>query len=217
MERSKQSVAVAVVAIGSFFILFRDRLSLAAAVAAEQQLRGFAEQNFAAAMAIAFALYVIVTALSLPGAAVMTLVCGWLFGFASALLLVSFAATTGATLAFLLSRYLFRDWVQARFGEKRGGTGMGNPNDGIGWQRWVEIAAEQLTVESLHSMLVTNLNPALLQNLCETSLHPVVMGNQQPISIGPLCPCRKTTLRTGASPPSIRRRASCTEAYQLVS
>lgn len=65
-----------------------------------------------------FALYVIVTALSLPGAAIMTLAAGALFGFWIALAMVSFASSAGATLAFLASRFLFHDAVQNRFGER---------------------------------------------------------------------------------------------------
>ncbi len=64
---------------------------------------------------IFFALYVLVATLSLPGAAVMTLAAGALFGLGWGLLLVSFASTLGATLAFLVSRYLLRDSVQQRF------------------------------------------------------------------------------------------------------
>ncbi|MFN3630038.1 MAG: FAD-dependent oxidoreductase [Casimicrobiaceae bacterium] len=63
-----------------------------------------------------FALYVAVAALSLPGAAVLTLAAGALFGFTVGLVLVSFASTLGALLAFLAARYLFRDAVKARFG-----------------------------------------------------------------------------------------------------
>ena len=62
--------------------------------------------------------YVLVTALFLPGAAVMTLAGGALFGFWPALLVVSFASTIGATLALLVSRFLLRDWVQGRFGDR---------------------------------------------------------------------------------------------------
>ncbi len=67
-------------------------------------------------LATFFALYVAVTALSLPGAAIMTLAAGALFGLVTGTLLVSFASTLGATLAFLASRFLFRDMVQRRFG-----------------------------------------------------------------------------------------------------
>ena len=65
-----------------------------------------------------FAIYVAVTGLSLPGAAVMTLAAGAIFGMLWGTLIVSFASTIGATLAFLASRFLLRGWVQARFGDK---------------------------------------------------------------------------------------------------
>jgi pyruvate/2-oxoglutarate dehydrogenase complex dihydrolipoamide dehydrogenase (E3) component/uncharacterized membrane protein YdjX (TVP38/TMEM64 family) len=65
-----------------------------------------------------FAAYVAVTGLSLPGAAVMTLLAGAIFGLLWGTIIVSFASTAGATLAFLASRFLLRDWVQARFGER---------------------------------------------------------------------------------------------------
>ena len=65
-----------------------------------------------------FALYVAVTALSLPGAAVMTLIAGAIFGLLTGVLIVSFASSIGATLAFLVSRFLLHDWVQQRFGDR---------------------------------------------------------------------------------------------------
>ena len=65
-----------------------------------------------------FGLYVLVTALSLPGAAIMTLLGGALFGLLWGFLLISFASTIGATIAFLVSRYLLRESVQNRFGDK---------------------------------------------------------------------------------------------------
>ena len=67
---------------------------------------------------VAFVLYAAVTGLSLPGAALMTLVYGWLFGFWRGVVLVSFASTAGATIAFLLSRFLLRDAIQTRFRER---------------------------------------------------------------------------------------------------
>ncbi len=63
-------------------------------------------------------IYILVAALSLPGAAALTLAGGALFGLGSGTLLVSFASTLGATLAFLISRYLFRDWVRKQFGHQ---------------------------------------------------------------------------------------------------
>src|SRR6185503_5330513 len=65
-----------------------------------------------------FLLYVAVTGLSLPGAALMTLAAGAVFGLLWGTILVSFASTIGATLAFLASRFLLRDWVQQKFGDK---------------------------------------------------------------------------------------------------
>ena len=106
------------VAFAAIYFLFRDQLSLESLAAREQQLREFSQQHPLAACAIAFSIYVAVTGLSLPGAAAMTLVIGWYFGFSRGVVLVSFASTSGATLAFLLSRYLFRDVIERRFGDR---------------------------------------------------------------------------------------------------
>lgn len=76
---------------------------------------GFIEANRLAAAAVYFLLYVGVAALSIPGAAVMTLAGGALFGIIDGTVLVSFASTLGATLAFLLARFLLRDTVERRF------------------------------------------------------------------------------------------------------
>jgi len=63
-------------------------------------------------------LYILVTSLSLPGAAIMTLAGGALFGLLIGTITVSFASTIGATLACFVSRFVLRDWVQERFGDK---------------------------------------------------------------------------------------------------
>ena len=77
-----------------------------------------------------FAIYVVATGLSLPGAAVLTLIGGGLFGLLWGTVIVSFASTIGATLAFLLSRYLFRDAVGARFRERMRAINEGVERDG---------------------------------------------------------------------------------------
>jgi pyruvate/2-oxoglutarate dehydrogenase complex dihydrolipoamide dehydrogenase (E3) component/uncharacterized membrane protein YdjX (TVP38/TMEM64 family) len=77
-----------------------------------------------------FAVYVAVTGLSLPGAAVMTLAGGAIFGLAWGTVVVSFASTIGATLAFLAARFLLRDWVQRRFGARLGAINAGVERDG---------------------------------------------------------------------------------------
>lgn len=76
-------------------------------------------------------IYVVVTALSLPGAAVMTLAGGALFGLLWGTVIVSFASTIGATLAFLVSRYLLRDTVQKRFGDRLKAINEGVEKDGV--------------------------------------------------------------------------------------
>ncbi|MEW6576959.1 MAG: TVP38/TMEM64 family protein [Pseudomonadota bacterium] len=77
-----------------------------------------------------FLIYVIVTALSLPGAAIMSLMAGALFGVVTGTILVSFASTIGATLAFLSARFLLRDWVQSKFGERLKAIDDGIARDG---------------------------------------------------------------------------------------
>ena len=77
-----------------------------------------------------FAVYVLVTALSLPGAAILTLAGGALFGLAWGTLIVSFASSLGATLAFLASRYVLRDAIQRRFGDRLKAINAGMAKDG---------------------------------------------------------------------------------------
>jgi len=110
-------LAALVVTAFSAYFFFGDQLSLDRLAAQESSLRSFQDAHPILVYGIAFSIYVAVTGLSLPGATVLTLVFGWYFGFARALVLVSFASTAGATLAFLLSRLFFRDSVQNRFGD----------------------------------------------------------------------------------------------------
>ena len=76
------------------------------------------QQNLLPALLIIFLVYAAATALSLPAAAVLTLAAGALFGRWLGTGVISLASTTGAALAFLSSPYLFRDFVQRRFGER---------------------------------------------------------------------------------------------------
>lgn len=80
-----------------------------------------------------FATYVVLTALSLPLAIWMTLAAGALFGFVTGLILVSFASSLGATLAFLTSRHLLRDWVHDRFGDRLRTIDDGIARDGASY------------------------------------------------------------------------------------
>jgi dihydrolipoamide dehydrogenase len=81
-------------------------------------------------VAIYFAIYVLVTALSLPGAAIMTLAGGALFGLTTGVLIISFASTIGATLAFLFSRFLLRDLIQQRFNRQLKSINQGIEKEG---------------------------------------------------------------------------------------
>ena len=96
----------------------------------QQEFQKFYAQNRFLTLLGYFLIYILVTALSLPGAAVMTLAGGALFGLWSALLVVSFASSIGATLAFLVSRFLLHDWVQQRFGERLKAINAGVARDG---------------------------------------------------------------------------------------
>lgn len=77
-----------------------------------------------------FLLYIIITGLSLPGAAILTLAGGAIFGLLWGTVIVSFASTIGATLAFLFSRYLFRDAIQGRYAEKLAAINKGIKEEG---------------------------------------------------------------------------------------
>ncbi|QJB70147.1 TVP38/TMEM64 family protein [Parasphingorhabdus halotolerans] len=81
-------------------------------------------------IALFFLFYVVVTALSIPGAAIMTLAAGALFGLLVGTIIVSFASTIGATIAFLTSRYLLRDWVEGKFGQRLTKINEGIERDG---------------------------------------------------------------------------------------
>ena len=96
----------------------------------QQAIDRFYAQNRLLALSGFFLLYVIITGASLPGAAVMTLAAGAIFGLLTGLILVSFASTLGASIAFLVSRYLFRDTVQSRFGGSLKAINEGIDKDG---------------------------------------------------------------------------------------
>jgi len=123
--------AAIAVAVGLFFAFDLGRyLSLDALKAQQAAIEAFrAEQPWLAA-AIYFVVYVAVTALSLPGATLMTLAGGAVFGLWWGLLIVSFASSIGATLAFLVARFLLRDWVAGRFGERLAAIDAGIRREG---------------------------------------------------------------------------------------
>jgi pyruvate/2-oxoglutarate dehydrogenase complex dihydrolipoamide dehydrogenase (E3) component/uncharacterized membrane protein YdjX (TVP38/TMEM64 family) len=128
MNRGRLALVVVIVAlIAAFFAFGLNRYFTFEFFKAQQAaIDAYYRANPLQAAAAYFAVYVVVTGLSLPGAAVMTLIGGALFGLLWGIILVSFASTIGAMLAFLASRFLLRDWVQGKFGDK-----LKPVNDGV--------------------------------------------------------------------------------------
>ena len=120
-----------VLAVVAFFALGLSRyLSLEFIKSQQGQLEVWRAANPLAAGLTFFGIYIAVTALSLPGATILTLAAGAIFGLAWGSLITSFAASIGATLAFLISRVVLRDWIQARFGERLAAINNGVREDG---------------------------------------------------------------------------------------
>jgi len=118
MSRSRLALLVVIVLlVAAFFAAGGQRYLSFETIKAEQEaiLDYYASHPWQTALGF-FVAYVAVTGLSLPGAALMTLVAGAIFGLLWGTVIVSFASTIGATVAFLASRFLLRDWVQRRFG-----------------------------------------------------------------------------------------------------
>ncbi len=93
-------------------------------------LNDFYQQNTVLTITGFFLLYVVVTGASLPGAAIMTLVGGAIFGLLNGVIIISFASSIGATLAFLVSRFVLRDSVENKFGENLKAINEGIEKDG---------------------------------------------------------------------------------------
>ena len=130
-ERWRLIVAILLVAaIAAIATVSRDELRLTNLVQHEDWLRKLQTERPVLVFLAAFAIYVAVTALSLPFSTALTLICGWYFPFWRAALLVSFASTVGAILAFWLARYLLRDAVQRRFGDRLAGFNESLERDG---------------------------------------------------------------------------------------
>ena len=117
--------------IAAFFLLDLGQwLTLESLKARQSQLAALLDERPLLVAGTFFLIYVAVTAFSFPGAAVMTLAAGALFGLLWGTVLVSFASTIGASLAFLSSRFLLRDWVKRRFGRRVEAIDRGIARDG---------------------------------------------------------------------------------------
>ncbi len=130
MKKILIAAAIILIAILLYRFGLADYLSLDTLKTRQSEFSGFYAENPVMVIGVFFLIYVISTALSLPGAAILTLAGGALFGLVTGTIIVSFASTIGATLAFLGSRFLLRDWVQAKFGDKLRAINTGVAKDG---------------------------------------------------------------------------------------
>jgi pyruvate/2-oxoglutarate dehydrogenase complex dihydrolipoamide dehydrogenase (E3) component/uncharacterized membrane protein YdjX (TVP38/TMEM64 family) len=132
MNKSKIIVALAVIAaIIAFFVFDLGKyFSLDYFKSQQANIAAYYQANPIQTAAIFFVIYVIAIGLSFPGAALLTLAGGAIFGLLWGTVIVSFASSIGATLAFLVSRFLLRDWVQSKFGDRLKPINDGVAKDG---------------------------------------------------------------------------------------
>ncbi|GAB4360891.1 MAG: bifunctional TVP38/TMEM64 family protein/FAD-dependent oxidoreductase [Gammaproteobacteria bacterium] len=119
MSTKKVGVALLIIALVVSFFVFDlgQYFTLEFFKAQRETIDAYFNDHPWQVVAVYFLIYVVVTGLSLPGATIMTLAGGAIFGLLWGTIIISFASTIGATLAFLVSRFLLRDWVQNRFGD----------------------------------------------------------------------------------------------------
>jgi pyruvate/2-oxoglutarate dehydrogenase complex dihydrolipoamide dehydrogenase (E3) component/uncharacterized membrane protein YdjX (TVP38/TMEM64 family) len=132
MNKNKMLIlAVVLTGIAAFFVFDLGRyFTLDFFKSQQTAIDTYVSANPMQAGLVFFLIYIAVTGLSLPGAAIMTLVAGAVFGLLWGTLIVSFASSIGATLAFLVSRFLLRDSIQSRFGDKLRAINTGVEKDG---------------------------------------------------------------------------------------
>jgi len=125
-------IVLIIVGIIAAFKIFNlgDYLSLSYIKESQQNFQELYSQNRLAVIAGYMGIYILVAALSLPGAAVMTLAGGAMFGLLVGVVVVSFASTIGATLACFVARFVLRDWVQTKVGDKLKTVNQGVEKEG---------------------------------------------------------------------------------------
>jgi len=132
MNISRWSLLAAIIALIAAFFIFdlQSYLTLETLKAQQASIEAYRSNHPVSAIVIYALIYIAVTGLSLPGATILTLAGGAVFGLLWGTLIVSFASTIGATLAFLAARFLFRDAVKARFGDRLETINNGIDKDG---------------------------------------------------------------------------------------
>ena len=120
--------------VAIFFLFHLNRyLSLETIQINRDRLLAYTDEHYLAAALIFILLYIAVAALSLPGAALFTLTGGFLFGTIAGAIYANIGATGGATLSFLSARYLFHDWVEARWGRRLAAFQRGFAHNAFGY------------------------------------------------------------------------------------
>lgn len=130
MKRLWVAAALVAVVVAFYWLDLGQYLSVAYFKSQQQLIAAYRDAYPWQSAAIYFGAYVLVTGLSLPGAAIMTLAGGAVFGLLEGTLLVSFASSLGATVAFLVARVLLRDLVQSRLGSHLRAVNEGMARDG---------------------------------------------------------------------------------------
>jgi len=117
---NKIIIVVLLIGVIAAFKIFNlgDYLTLSYIKESQEKFQALYSEKGLTVIAGYMLIYIAVTALSLPGAAIMTLAAGALFGLITGTVVVSFASTIGATLACIVSRFILRDWVQGKLGNK---------------------------------------------------------------------------------------------------
>lgn len=112
-------VALILLAVWAFFVLdLSQYLSFEALKEHRERLLAYTQGHYVLAVALFIIIYCVTAALSLPGDVFLTVIGGFLFGSVVGTFYVNIGATSGATLAFLAARYLLRDWVESKFGDR---------------------------------------------------------------------------------------------------
>ncbi|MBA3505971.1 MAG: TVP38/TMEM64 family protein [Betaproteobacteria bacterium] len=162
--------AVFIGAIVAFFALGgRKYLNLETIQANRDALLAFTDEHFIAALAIAFAIYVAATAFSLPGALLLSLTMGFVFGRWVGTALVVISATVGGTIVFLAARYLFADWARKRMGALGEKINAGFTDNAFNYMLFLRLVP-------LFPFFLVNLAPAMTSIPLRTFVLATLLG-----------------------------------------
>lgn len=130
---NKLIIVIVIIAVIAAFKIFNlgDYLTLAYLKESQVKFQAMYSENSVTVIAVYMLIYILATSLSLPGAVILTLAGGALFGLVAGTIIVSFASTLGATLACFVSRFILRDWIQKKFGDKLKAVNEGIEKEGL--------------------------------------------------------------------------------------